>query len=423
MIIRRSLSYGLCVVFGIFYFGLAVAAAALRPNIVIVIADDLGYGDTSTYGGKIATPNLQGMADAGTRFTSFYATPSCSPTRASLMTGLYSQRLGIDYPLTLKDKIGIPTARVSLGELLQSAGYRTALIGKWHLGEPREFWPNRNGFHFFYGHHWGQADHLTHKRYDGTIDWWKNTTLLPMSENTALSVTREAIAFIERNKSGRFFLVVSYLEPHYPYQAPGDPAGFSNPIRYPAMVTAVDNGLGQIIERLKKLGLNDKTLIIFFSDNGGVIAKGAAPIASNDPLRGAKGYVWEGGIRVPAVFKWPGNIPHRVSNDILDVKDIFPTIAAIAGAKLPQYKLDGANVLSALKGQGSAPERKLFFEYGKSQAVRDGEWKLVIEDNIVRLFNIERDIGEKIDVSAANPAKVAELKAAKDAWKNNMSRP
>lgn len=390
----------------------ASAEAEPRPNFVVIIADDLGYGDLSTYGGPIAAPNLDRLATEGTRFTDFHTNALCTPTRNALLTGRYPQRNGLTTALAVQSKLGLPASDITLPETLKKAGYGTGLVGKWHLGHFKdEQSPNRHGFDYFYGMRGGKADHQSHRDDLGRLDWWKNMARLNKLEYSATAVTREAMAFIDRNAAKPFYLQVAYQEPHTPYQGPNDPVGYHNVAGFPKMVRAIDEGVGKIIERLRSLGLDRRTLVVFFSDNGG-----HKPGSSNLPLRAGKGTVFEGGIRVPALAWWPGIVPRRVSADTVDVKDLYPTLVELASAPKPSRPLDGISAVSVLKNSGPLPPRKLFFAKGSDLAVREGRWKLARVGGQTLLFDLDRDLREATNVAANNPAKVSALEAALAHW-------
>lgn len=382
-----------------------------RPNFIIIVADDLGYGDLSSYGGPIAASQLDTLASQGIRFREFHVSPMCTPTRVALATGRYPQRSGLVSALPADSTTGISGAEVTLAEMLRDAGYSTALVGKWHLGKQDPFSPTRHGFQTFYGMRGGAADHLTHRNVNNWLDWWRNETPNDVREYSATAVTREALSFLDSHSDKPFFLQVAYQQPHTPYQGPNDPPGYNNVASFPAMVRAVDQGIGEIIARVRRLQLERRTLVLFFSDNGG-----HPPGSSNAPLRGGKTSVFEGGIRVPAIAWWPGTITPRVSDDLVAVQDLLPTLAEIAGATLPPVTIDGRSIAPVLKSGGPAPARRLFWKHGNNAAVRDGQWKLVMVGGEPMLFNLSADLSENVNLAARRPAQVTELRAAITTW-------
>lgn len=401
--------------------GIATGASA-KPNIVVVVADDVGYGDLSSYGGAIRTPNLDALADQGVRFTDFHSNGSlCSPTRAALMTGRYPQRTGIHTALSASDKRGLDTKTVTTAKLLKAAGYRTGLVGKWHLGHLSKFHPTRQGFDFFYGFLRGEIDYFSHVDSLGGIDWWRNTTLVREQVYSTTAITREAVSFIQRSAASPFFLYVAYQAAHAPYQAPedqalrtpGTPKGSDKGDRaaYPAMVQAMDRGIGDIVNVLRTLNLDTDTFFLFLSDNG---AHGAG---SNGPLRGGKGQVYEGGHRVPAIASWPGRVAPATLSDTLATIDVLPTILDFAEVPLPHgHHIDGETFAPLLLNRQPVSRRQLFWMQNGNRAVRHGDWKLTIVDGKTSLFDVRRDLAEKSDVAASYPAVVEGMSGALRAW-------
>ena len=253
--------------------------AESRPNILLIVADDLGYGDLSSYGGAIPTPAIDALAAGGIRFTDFHGNgPLCTPTRASLLTGRYAQRTGLDDALSASATIGLGPGEVTIADVLKDAGYRTGLVGKWHLGHLPRFGPEQHGFEEFYGFRKGEIDYVNHLDSLGEPDWWKNTTPVHDETYSTTLITRKAVRFIRHNARRPFFLYVAYQAPHVPYQAPGDgpirvpgerkAAAEGDPDRYPAMVAALDAGIGRILRALQETGVEENTFVLFLSDNG-----------------------------------------------------------------------------------------------------------------------------------------------------------
>jgi arylsulfatase A len=319
------------------------------------VADDVGYGDLSSYGGKVSTPALDRLAREGLKFTDFHATPFCTPTRASLLTGRYNQRMpGLEWPLDVDSTEGIPAAEVTLAEMLAPEYPGRGIVGKWHLGRQPNFNPVNNGFTSFYGMLKGWGDYLTHKDGSGLVDWWNGLVHLTTIEHSTTAITREALKKINYNakQNQPFFLYVSYQAVHIPYMAPGDPAGTDNPAHYGAIIQAMDQGIGQIMGRVRTLP--GETLVLFLSDNGGDNSHNRP--ANNGPLRGSKGSVYEGGIRVPAIAWMPGRVPSgAVSREPAHVIDILPTVSAVTGTSLPARKLDGRSLYRCSRDTRSHP--------------------------------------------------------------------
>lgn len=405
-----------------------------KPNIILIMADDLGYGDLSCYGNKhFSTPNIDALADAGIRFTDFHSNgPVCSPTRAALLTGRYQQRCGIDRVVTAANHrhTGMALEETTIAEILRSAGYKTALFGKWHLGYDVKFNPARQGFDEFIGYVSGNVDYHSHVDQTGYEDWWKNEKLTPEKGYTTDLVTEHGIRFIEANKNRPFFLYLPHEAPHYPYQGRGDKAdrtiGGKFPVpgsrkdipgAYKEMVQAMDEGVGRIVQTVKQLGIEQDTFIFFCSDNG------ANKRGSNAPLNGHKGTLWEGGHRVPAIAVWSGKIePATETDQTAMTMDLFATIASIAELSLPGgLKLDGLDLKNVLTANIKLPERTLFWRYGKQKAVRKGDWKLLIQREDVRLYNLTNDLAEQNNVASQYPNIEKSLQAELDIWENQVS--
>ena len=336
-------------------------ALAARPNIILIVADDLGYGDLGSYGGP-ATPSLDALAAQGMRFTDFHAAPYCTPTRADIQTGRYHQRMGLNWALGANSTIGLPQSEITIAERLRSYGYATAMVGKWHLGKQPKFYPNNHGYQYFYGMLEGLADYFTHRDELGFVDWWQNGTHLPLVEYSTTAITREAVNFVGRTKQP-FFLAVTYQAVHVPIQGPNDNDGRSHPDHYRQVLAAMDAGIGTILASTPA-----NTYMFFLSDNGGGSGR-------NGPLRQGKGSVYEGGQRVAAIARGPG-IARSVSTTTLAAIDLYPTILALTGTPAPAVQLDGKNFSSVLFGTGGIPYRELFWMQDADWAVRDGKWKL-----------------------------------------------
>ena len=420
----------------------SVRAAGARPNVVFVMTDDAGYGDFGCYGATdIRTPHVDRLAREGVRFTDFYAMPQCSPTRAALITGRYQQRVRIESAFGSSGRsleLGLPANGRTLPRLLKNHGYATGLVGKWHLGYKPEFSPQAHGFDHAFGPLSGYIDFYHHVRADGEPDFFENGRPVTVEGYTTDLFTARAIRFIEQHAAQPFFLAVHYTAPHWPFQPPGKPSRAKNngafqsasddppPTRadYAAMVESADAGLGQILATLDRLGLAENTLFIFTNDNGGEW------LSRNAPCFHRKGTVWEGGIRVPAVFRWPTRLPAgRVCTQPGITMDITATILAATGAAVPpETKLDGIDLLPLLAGRTPAPERTLFWRFGgpanrNQRAVRQDDWKLLIDAGSFQplfLFNLRADPGERNDLSFHHPEVVARLRPLIDAWEKEV---
>ncbi len=410
-------------------------AAVELPNIILIMADDLGYGDISCYGStKIRTPNIDALAGGGMKFTDYHSNcPVCSPTRAALLTGRYQQRCGIEGVIYAKGptrQTGMALEEITFGEALKKCGYATGIFGKWHLGYNVEFNPARQGFDEFIGYVSGNVDYHSHLDGAGFEDWWKNCEKVPEEGYCTDLITGHGIDFIERHKDGPFCLYLPHEAPHSPYQGREDPPerlsggrkgrkakGEEISRAYKEMVEVMDEGIGRIVETVRRLGLERRTFIFFCSDNG------ATKNGSNGVLSGYKGSLWEGGHRVPAVAYWPGRIKAGTTTDetVLGM-DLFATMVSIAKAKPPVgLKLDGVDILPVLTESGELPERTLFWRYRKERAVRKGPWKLLVQGDKVRLFNLEEDLGEKENLADKKPDMIKRLEDELAAWEREVS--
>jgi arylsulfatase A len=395
-------------------------AEAAPTNVILIMADDLGYGDLGCYGNEtIPTPNIDALAEQGMRFTDFHSNGAvCSPTRAALMTGRYQQRAGIGGVVTAanhRDK-GMAVEETTIADLLSRGGYATAIFGKWHLGYAPEFSPVHQGFDEFIGFVSGNVDFFSHIDQAGNEDWWYRDQPRPEEGYVTHLITRHGLRFIEDNRARPFFLYLPHLSPHYPYQGPDD-----GPIRaadslgitadpevdipraYREMVVELDEGVGAIMAALERLGLTERTLVMFCSDNG------ANRHGSNGHLRGGKGSIWEGGHRVPMIARWPGAIAAGAVTDATAMSmDLLPTVLEVAGIQAPDG-LDGISLLPLLRGEGELRERTLFWHMRGSVAARRGPWKLVIERGeraegraVESLFHLGEDPAERRPVGESD---------------------
>jgi arylsulfatase A len=405
-----------------------------RPNLILIMADDLGYGDIGCYGSQtIKTPNMDALARGGMRFTDYHSNGAvCSPTRAALLTGRYQQRCGIEGVVTAAKHrhTGMALKEVTFAEVFKKRGYVTGIFGKWHVGYNVEFNPVRQGFDEFIGYVSGNVDYHSHIDQAGYDDWWKDRKKIPEAGYSTDLITRHGIDFIERHKDKPFCLYLPHEAPHYPYQGrddpperlPGDKKGRKAKGKeiaraYKEMVEVMDEGVGRIVETVKRLGLERRTFIFFCSDNG------ATRNGSNGALSGYKGSLWEGGHRVPAIAYWSGKIkPGTITNQTALGMDLFPTMVSIAGAALPAgLKLDGVDLLPMLVDNKKLPERTLFWRHANQKAVRKGPWKLRVQGKNVELYHLDQDLGEKKNLAQARPERVKALEDELSAWERDVS--
>jgi arylsulfatase A-like enzyme len=399
-----------------------------RPNVVLILMDDLGYGDIGSYGVPDAkTPNIDRLAREGVRFTDFYANgPNCSPTRTGFITGRYQQRYGIEWPLGSQpgdSARGVLPSETSLPRLLKAAGYATGLIGKWHLGWQPQFHPRRHGFDEFWGFLGGYLDYFSNIGEFDRHDLFHNESPARDSAYLTDQITTRAKTFIEEHGGQPFFLEVSYNATHWPFQRPNHPrdqrgrpdSRDGTRADYVAMLERADQGVGIILETLDRLGLTHNTLLIFTSDNGGEW------LSRNAPLFHRKSSLWEGGIRVPAIFRWPARLPAgAVSNQVGITMDLTATILAVAGAQPPaSYRPEGMDLIAVVE-RGNEVERTLYWRVQNprrlQRAVRRGKWKYMRDGPDEFLFDLEADPGERHDLARNHVALRAELRRLHAAW-------
>jgi len=417
------------------------------PNIVVIVADDMGYGDIGAYGGTdIPTPNLDALAAGGIRFTDAYVSgPYCSPTRAGLLTGRYPQRFGHEFNIGMQPPhrdVGLPLDQTTMADRLKAAGYRTALFGKWHLGSAQRFFPTRRGFDEFFGFLTGAHSYIgASAQMNPIFDGDQIVRTIPYLTDTLAS---RAVEFIQRNRSQPFFLYLAFNAVHTPSQATdrylARVSGIADPQRrtYAAMLSAMDDGIGRALEALRTAHLEEQTLIFFFSDNGGPLESDWNG-SSNRPLRGDKATTWEGGIRVPFVMRWKGRLPEgRTDARPIIQLDVLPTALAAAGvAAQPNWHLDGVDLLPFLTGATSgAPHDALYWRLGGLMAIRIGDWKLVkmvqggasddpatLTLDGAELFNVRDDVGEKENLATRYPERVSQLAEAWKHWSSGLAPP
>ena len=438
----------------------AESAPTALPNVVVIFCDDLGYGDLACYGNPlIKTPNLDRLAAEGTRFTQFYAAQAvCSASRAGLLTGCYPNRVGIHGALGPHSKIGLSSGEMTLAELLKQRGYATGMAGKWHLGDAPQFLPTRHGFDEWLGLPYSNDMWPLHpdyvklsadlaKRKQGYPD-------LPMFEGERIlkpaltgddqaqlttRYTERAVQFIERNQSRPFFFYLAHNMPHVPLFVSDKFKGKSAAGLYGDVIQEIDWSVGQVLAALKKFNLEQRTLVIFTSDNGPWLSYGNHA-GSAGPLREGKGTSWDGGVREPCIVRWPGKVPAgRVSGEPWMTIDLLPTLARLTGAKLPEHKIDGLDVWAVIAGEPGAKNPHeayfIYYEMNQLQAVLSGHWKLQLPHTYrtldgkpggrdgtpaayqqrkitqPELYDLAADIGEARDVAAQNPEVLKRLQA------------
>jgi len=406
-----------------------------KPNFVILFIDDLGYADIGPFRSVLhETPNLDRMAAGGRKLTSFYVSANvCTPSRASILTGSYPQRVGLDenedggWVLFPGNQEGLHADETTLAEILKDAGYRTAIVGKWHLGDQPEFLPTRHGFDSYFGipysNDMGHDSRPKPYRYP-PLPVLRNEKVIeeePDQRYITKRYTQEALKFLEEAKDEPFFLYLPHTMPHWPQYSSEPFAGRSKNGKWGDAVAEIDWSVGQILDKLKELGIDDNTVVLFASDNGGARRHGA----QNGPLRGGKGGTWEGGHRVCALVRWPGHIPAGTESDeLISSLDVLPTFAALAGAKAPQdRKIDGFDIRPVLlKKDGRSPRDSYYYYFMRHlNAVRDSRWKLFVQRTVregrrrvnvpvTELYDLKADIGETTNVADNHPEVVARLR-------------
>jgi arylsulfatase A-like enzyme len=433
------------IAFGLLFCHFQAAAQTRRPNVVFIVADDMGYCDIGPYGSKdIPTPNLDKLARDGVRFTDAYVTgPYCSPTRAGLLTGKYPQRFGHEFNIGAAAEhaeVGLPVGETTMADRFRAAGYHTAVFGKWHLGSAPRYHPLERGFDEFFGFLHGQHSYMSptpnpnNPLYDG-----RKTVTEPAYLTDVLA--DRAVDFINRNRTQPFFLYLAFNAVHIPLQATDKYLSRFANIKderrrtYAAMLSAMDDGIGRTLAALD----HDNTIIIFFSDNGGPTTVGGVNGSSNSPLKGSKRTTWEGGIRVPFIIKWKGHVAAGTtySQPMIQL-DLLPTTLAVAGIKYDTRNFDGVNILPFLSGKRSGrPHETLYWRLGFLMAIRKGDWKLVrMTDEgfhqdptpltdlaALELYNLRDDIQEANNLASKQPMKVKELADDWNRWANGLSKP
>ena len=425
----------------VFLLSVSQVSASERPHVLFILADDLGYGDLGCYGCEdIRTPNLDRLATEGVRFTDFYANAAvCSPTRAAFLTGRYQQRIDLDDALYYQEKgRGLPVDGETLADSLKKAGYATALAGKWHLGYDEGRRPNQQGFDRFFGLLGGNHHYFKHMDRIGIPDLFENETQIEREGYSTDLISDEAIRFLrELMPTKPTFLFLSYNAPHFPFQGPEDRDKPVQPKRknwqqgdrstYVAMVESMDKGIGRVLAELDRLGLRRQSLVVFTSDNGGDVH------SRNAPLRDHKGSLWEGGVRVPCIARWPGVLPAgEETRQVGITMDWSATIRRSAGLLKDESFEDGIDLMPMLTGRKQVRERTLFWrrirgpvrrKTPEGRAVRHGKWKWVEKANGERfLGDLQNDVGEMNNLIGDRPDMANKLTRLLDEWERQFPR-
>lgn len=404
---------------------------APRPHIVYIVADDQGWKDVGFHGSDIRTPNIDQLAKGGARLEQYYAQPMCTPSRAALMTGRYPYRYGLQtLVIPSAGTYGLSTDEWLLPQALKEAGYKTAIVGKWHLGHAdRKYWPRQRGFDYQYGPLLGEIDYFTHSAHD-VRDWFRDNEPVKEEGYVTELLGNDAVKLIEgHDPKTPLFLYLTFTAPHAPYQAPkaylDQYSHVADPSRraYAAMITAMDDQIGKVVQALEQHRMRDNTLIIFQSDNGGPrsakftgevdMSKSVIP-ADNGPYRDGKGTLYEGGTRVVALVNWPGRVKPGIVDQPLHIVDMYPTLTGVAGVKLGKNKpLDGIDFWQSLSEGAPSQRQEVVYNIEPfGAALREGDWKLLWKTTLpwrIELFNLSQDPAEKNNLAEKNPEKVAEL--------------
>jgi arylsulfatase A len=445
--------------------GISLSIRAQRassvPNIVIILADDMGYGDLSAFGNpNVNTPRLDAMAAAGQKWTNFYVQPVCSPSRAALLTGRLPVRSGMygmptgTAPKVMRDNAaqGLPADEITIAEVLKSRGYATGMVGKWHLGSLPPFLPIRQGFDYWFGLPYSHDMRMTVPRdngyqtaayYDPKPEYWdvplmRNGDVIerPVDHRTLTKrYTEEAVRFISEHRARPFFLYFAHSLPHIPLARSPEFAGHSGAGIYGDVIEEIDWSTGQVLDALKAAGIDRRTLVVFTSDNGPWLPFGAHA-GSAGPLRDGKGTTWEGGVRTPAIFWWPGTIRPAIVTDVASAMDLFVTAARLAGGEPPRDRpIDGVDLRPRLTGGTAIPQHPIFYYWDNElRAIRKGAYKAHFitsgaygegeprrERHPPLLFDLTQDPGERHDIAAAHPDIVADLTRDADAHRRSMT--
>jgi arylsulfatase A-like enzyme len=418
------------------------------PNIILIVADDLGYGDLGCYGNTaVRTPHIDRMAAEGVRFTDFVVSwPACTPSRSSILTGRYPQRNGLydmirnnevnwkfqfdeeNYAVSAEMTLGLDLREITIGQAMKSAGYATGIVGKWDSGRARRFLPLQRGFDFFFGFANTGIDYYTHERY-GVPSLFRGNDRIREEGHATDLFSREAQRFVNSHRNEPFFLYLPFNAPHgastFDKKAPQAPEKYvrmygesrsgAKP-EYLALITQLDDAVGSLLDLVRNLGLDDNTIVLFSSDNG---APGGG---NNGELRGRKGGLFEGGIRIPLIARWPGRFPKgAVCREFASTLEFLPTFLSLAGSAPPRgVTLDGYNILPLLEGRGPSPRKDFFWQDRSDRSARVGHWKWVQSSQAGGLFDLASDPGEKRDLSAEKPDILAMIKGRWAAWRKEM---
>lgn len=417
-----------------------------KPNIVYIMIDDLGYGDLGCYNENFKfSPNIDHLAENGIMFTDFHSNgPICTPTRVSFTTGRYPSRFGERFESSMGYNEGLPPDTYTVADAMRDAGYATAIYGKWHMGAEPPFLPPSYGYDDYVGLATGDGDHHTHIARAGHKDWWKNDSLRMEKGYSTDLITEHSINFIKQNSSRPFFLYVSHLAIHFPWQGPNDPPHRVEGTNYgeggnkfgiipnpgnvrphiQEMIKRVDRGVGEIINTLKSKNLEDNTLVVITSDNGGYVnySDKYFNISSNGPFRGQKGQMHEGGHRVPCILYWPGKIKAgQQSSELVMTMDMFPTFTDVARVKVPEdLDLDGISILPHLMEGTTLPDRVVGWKKRDVSAIRKDSWKFCMIKGEKELYNLESDIGEQDNLYVSQPEKAKEMELLHESWINDV---
>jgi len=404
------------------------------PNVVILFTDDQGYGDLSSYGHPtIETPNIDALADEGTRFTSFVTGSWCVPSRTQLMTGRYMPRVDFGGATGANGDGGLPDAEVTLAEALGEAGYVTGMAGKWHLGhEEDRFLPPNQGFDSWFGIPYSNDYRKPWVQTDVPLALHRGTEIVehPINQNTLTTrYTEEAVSFIEEQAGGEepFFFYLAYNMPHLPIHTTDRFRGQSDAGLYGDVIETIDWSVGEVLAALDEMGVAENTIVFFASDNGPwlnlpdrMLQEGNKPWhqGTTGPLRGAKATTYEGGTRVPAMIRWPGHVESGRDTDALVASpDVFRTLVEVAGGELPDHPVDGHNLMPFLRGEAEeSPRERYYYFRGELEAMREGRWKLRVAGDTTQLFNLQNDPAERFNRAGGHPERVREMRAQMEAF-------
>ena len=465
---RKLFFWPILLLMGITATPICALAATSKPNIILIISDDQGYPDLGCMGIKpVLTPTLDRLAATGVRATSFYVTwPACTPSRGSILTGRFPQRNGLydmvrndmvnyghlyswdEYAVSPEMTLGLDPREITIGNILQQAGYRTGVVGKWDMGQAKRYLPLQRGFDFFYGFGNNGIDYYTHERY-GIPSMFRGNERTEADKGTYATdlFKREALRFIRESSGRPWFLYLAFNAPHGASSFSKEPPtlreggkaakrppgeGVQVPEKYAAIyrgkvkdeklaryygaITCMDEAIGEILGLVQQLGPSEDTLVMFLSDNGG------SGNGGNAPLRGGKGTMYEGGLRVPFIAWWPGKLPPgKVTDEFLTTLELFPTLANVAGAKLEKnHKLDGFNMLPVLRGEKSGLRTEMFWQRRSEQAARIDNWKWINTPSGTAIYDLATDLAEANDLSKVKPDIASKIRARFNAWRQEM---